>query len=106
MVKPVKYELIRCEINHQKLFFNGIKIDTKQDIKRITHSGDYDAIGYVTGEKTVDFSLTDPKDARMITRLYDTWVGNSHAFSHDYVFTKCGYECLGDGSRLRKLCVK
>jgi hypothetical protein len=74
MVKPIGYELIRCEINGQRLFFNGIKIDTKQDIKRITHSASYDPIGYVTGEKTVDFSLTDPKDAQMITILYDTWV--------------------------------
>ena len=80
MVKPIKYELIRCEINNQKLFFNGIKIDTKQDIKRITHSADYDPIGYVTGDKTVDFSLTDPKDAQMITRLYDAWVENHVPF--------------------------
>lgn len=80
MVKPLKYELIRCEINNQKLFFNGIKIDTKQDIKRITHSEDFDPIGYVTGEKTVDFSLTDPKDAGMITGLYDAWVRNHMPF--------------------------
>jgi hypothetical protein len=74
MVKPIQYELIRCEIRGQKLYFNGIKIDTKQDIKRITHSADYNPIGYVTGDKTVDFSLTEPKDSEMLTILYDTWV--------------------------------
>lgn len=81
MVKPIKYELIRCEIDNQKLFFNGIKIDTKQDIKRITHSADYDPIGYVTGEKTVDFTLTDPKDDPMITNLYESWVGTHQPFT-------------------------
>lgn len=73
-MKPVKYELVSCEIGGQKLFFNGIKIDTKQEIKRVTHGADYNAVGYVTGDRTVDFTLTNPKDARMIDRLYTAWI--------------------------------
>ena len=81
MVKPAKYELIRCEINNQRFYFQGIKIDTKTDIKRITHSADYAPIGYVTGEQTIDFTFTDPKDEPMLVDLYNSWVNNHQTFT-------------------------
>lgn len=80
-MKPSKYELISCEINTHKFYFNGIKIDTKQEIKRITHSADYDPIGYITGDKTVDFTFTDPKDAQMLEMLYSTWTTTHTPFN-------------------------
>jgi hypothetical protein len=79
-MKPIKYELACCKINGEELHFAGLKIDTKQDVKRITHAGSYDAIGYVTGDRTVDFTFTDPKDQKMITRLYDLWIIDHNSF--------------------------
>lgn len=76
----IKYELIICEINNQNFNFRGIKVDTKQDIKRITHSADYDAIGYITGDRTIDFTFTDPKDEEIINKLFEEWIETHEPF--------------------------
>jgi hypothetical protein len=81
MINPIKYEKVYCKINGQELYFKGIKFTVKVDIKRVTHSGSYDAVGYITGDRTIDFTLNEPKDTHMIDLLRDLWMANHQMFN-------------------------
>lgn len=80
-MNPIQYNLITCDIAGKDLHFKGIKIDAKQDIKRVTHSGDHKAAGFVTGESTIDFTLTEPKDVELLVHLYDVWTVTQQTFT-------------------------
>lgn len=76
----LRYDLIRCTINGKPYYMNGIEVDDKIDTKRVTHPGSHNAIGYVKGERTIDFTFTESKDQRLLYHIYNRCITDHDRF--------------------------
>jgi hypothetical protein len=72
-MSKIHYELIQVYAEDKTIIMHGLDVETKNDTKRITHPNSHNAIGYIHGENTIDFSFTEPKDQPGLEYLYNRW---------------------------------
>jgi formyltetrahydrofolate synthetase len=66
----VRFELFEAYIEDMPPFMsNGIDVKDKDDVKRITAGHTHETIGFIWGDHTIDFTITDPKDHMTLYEL-------------------------------------
>ena len=76
----LRYDLIRCNLGGKPYYMNGIEVDDKIDTKRVTHPASHNALDFVKGERTIDFTFTESKDQRLLYQIYNMCISNNYRF--------------------------
>jgi hypothetical protein len=77
----LRFNLIQAVIDGEPVYMNGLEVDDKTDTKRVGHSASHDALDYVKGERTIDFTFTDPKDQPLLFDIYNRCIDSNFRFT-------------------------